>query len=234
VTTQEPGPALVSLVLPCRNQADHIGAVLARYLEALAPLGTPFELVVVPNASTDPTAEVVARLARDDARVRVVSIPEGGWGRAVRAGLDASQGTVLAYTNTARTDPALLPHFLRHHVEHGPCLVKARREARRAPLRAFGSGLYNLEARVCFGLRCRDVNGTPKVFPRAFYRAALPRASGDLLDLELMVHARRLRLPVVEVPVRGFRRHGGRSSTGLESAWGMYSGALKFWLTGAA
>jgi hypothetical protein len=49
-----------------------------------------------------------------------------------------------------------------------------------------------------------------------------------------MVHARRLRLPVVEVPVRGFHRHGGRSSTGLKSAWGMYSGALKFWLTGAA
>jgi glycosyltransferase involved in cell wall biosynthesis len=120
VTIQEPGPAVLSLVLPCRNQADHIGAILPRYLEVLAQLGTPFELVVVPNASTATTAEVVERLARDDARVRVVSIPEGGWGRAVRTGLDASQGTVLAYTNTARTDPALLPLFLRHHLGHGP------------------------------------------------------------------------------------------------------------------
>jgi hypothetical protein len=110
----------------------------------------------------------------------------------------------------------------------------ARREARRAPHRALGSGLYNLEARVCFGLRCRDVNGTPKVFSRALYRAAQPRATGDLLDLELMVQAYRLGVPVEEIPVRAIRRHGGRSSTNLASAWGMYSGALRFWLTGAA
>jgi glycosyltransferase involved in cell wall biosynthesis len=225
---------MVSLVLPCRNQADHIGAILPRYIEALEPTGAPFELVVVPNASTDATAEVVAGLARADGRIRVVANTDGGWGRSVRAGLDAARGATLAYTNTARTDPALIPVFLARHRDSGSCLVKARREARHAPLREFGSSLYNLEARVCFGLRCRDVNGTPKVFSRSLYQAARPRASGDLLDLELMVQAHRLGVPVEEVPVRGFRRHGGRSSTNLRSAWGMYSGALRLWLTGAA
>jgi hypothetical protein len=227
-------PELVSLVLPCRNQADHIGELLLRYLEALTTTGVPFELIVVPNASTDATAEVVSELASPEPRLRVVQNAEGGWGRSVRAGLDAARGDVLAYTNTARTDPAVLPGFLARYRDQGSCLVKARREARRAPLRSFGSTIYNIEARACFGLRCSDVNGTPKVFSREFYRAARPGADGDLLDLELMVQAHRLGVPIVEIPLRGFRRHGGRSSTTLRSAWGMYAGAIRLWLTGAA
>jgi glycosyltransferase involved in cell wall biosynthesis len=226
-------PGLVSLVLPCRNQADHIGEILLRYLEALAQTGAPFELVVVPNASADATAEVVSQLASCEPRLRVVENPDGGWGRSVRAGLDAARGEVLAYTNTARTDPAVLPTFLKRYRDQGPCLVKARREARRAPLRSLGSTLYNLEARACFGLRCSDVNGTPKVFSSELYRSARPSATGDLLDLELMVRAQRLRVPIEEISLRGFRRHGGRSSTTLKSAWGMYAGALRFWLSGA-
>jgi glycosyltransferase involved in cell wall biosynthesis len=220
-------PGLFSLVLPCRNQADHIGDLLPRYLDALTATGTPFELVVVPNASIDATAEVVLNLAAGEPRVRVVENPEGGWGRSVRAGLDESRGDVLGYTNTARTDPAVLAAFLERYRDQGSCLVKARREARRAPLRSLGSTLYNIESRVCFGLRCSD-------FSSSFYRAARPDATGDLFDLELVVRAHRLGLSIEEIPLQGFRRHGGRSSTTLMSAWGMYAGALRLWLSGTA
>jgi hypothetical protein len=218
---------LVSLVLPCRNQADHIGAVLARYVEPLETFGWPFELVVVPNGSRDDTGEVVRRLARSDSRLRVVSNPQGGWGLSVRMGLEAARGDVLAYTNTARTDPESIPTYLRQWAEAGPCLVKARREARNAPLREIGSALYNFEARLLFGIRCRDVNGTPKVFGRTFYEAAPLRESGDLVDLELMTWAVRHGLPIREVSVRGFQRHGGKSSTTLKTAFKLYAGALR-------
>jgi glycosyltransferase involved in cell wall biosynthesis len=224
-TTHE--PPVVSLVLPCRDQADHIGDLLPRYAAALGSLGLPFELVVVPNASADATEAVVRAAAAGDDRVRVAVNPSGGWGLSVRTGLAAARGSVLAYTNTARTDPSTVPGFVRLHLERGHCLVKARRAARRAPAREIGSLLYNLEARAVFGLRCGDVNGTPKVFSRALYASARLSEPGDLLDLELMVRAQRAGVPVVEVPVRGFRRHGGRSGTTLRSAWRMYRGALR-------
>lgn len=220
------GNDLVSLVLPCRNQADHIGRVLGGYLAALESLGRSFELVVVPNASTDGTREAVERIGESDPRVRVVENPLGGWGLSVRTGLAAARGAVLAYTNTARTDPATVPDFVRLYLKSGAGLVKARREARHAPLREIGSFLYNLEARLVFRVNCCDVNGTPKVFGRPLYESAALTADGDLLDLELMAHVARSRLRVVEVPVRGFKRHGGKSSTTLKSAWKMYAGAL--------
>jgi glycosyltransferase involved in cell wall biosynthesis len=219
----------LSVVLPCRNQGDHIGAVLPRYLAPLEALGLPFELVVVPNASTDNTQEVVANLARRDPRIRVVPNPLGGWGRAVLTGLDAAAGRILLYTNTARTDPAALPRFVRCYLDHAPCLVKARREQRKAPLRELGSRLYNLEGRLLFGIPVKDVNGTPKVFAREFYEELRLAETGDLLDLELMAQAAQRGTPVLEIPVQGFQRHGGRSSTTWRSAWRMYAGAFRLW-----
>jgi glycosyltransferase involved in cell wall biosynthesis len=219
----------LSLVLPCRNQADHIGQVLPRYLRPMETLHIPFELVVVPNASTDDTQSVVEALARTDERIKVVSNPAGGWGLSVRCGLEAASGTLLAYTNTARTDPELLPLFVRRFQSGGRCLVKARRKARQAPLRAAGSLLYNLEARLLLGIRCDDVNGTPKIFGRELYERINLSANGDLLDLELMSWAVRSGLRIEEIAVRGFHRHGGKSSTTWRSAWKMYTGAFHLW-----
>lgn len=219
-------PQLLSVILPCRNQADHIGSVLEGYLDSLSAGTLPFELVVVPNACTDKTVEVVGSLASRDKRIRVIENPKGGWGLSVRVGLQSAAGDLLCYTNTARTDPASLPAFVQQCIDQGPCLVKASRKKRAAPLREFGSMLYNLEALLIHGVKVHDVNGTPKVFSRDLY-IAIPLASdGDLLDLELMAKAARLGTRVIEIPTFGFSRHGGRSSTNLKSAWRMYAGAL--------
>ena len=71
------------------------------------------------------------------------------------------------------------------------------------------------------------MNGTPKVFPREVYEGLRLFSEGDLLDLELLAKAARRGVRVVELPVAGFRRHGGKSSTNLKTAFGLYVGALK-------
>ena len=217
-----------SIVLPCRNQADHLGRILDAYLRVLD--GTSFELIVVPNASADRTRDIAEDIAGRDARVRVVENPAGGWGASVRVGLDAARGSVLAYTNSARTDPTVVPALLERH--RPDRLVKLRRVQRQAPLREFGSWLYNGEARLLFGVRSADVNGTPKIFSADFYRGLRITSTGDLFDLELLHHAQHAGLTIDEVPVPGFRRHGGRSTTTLGSAWNMYMGAVRLrWAT---
>ncbi len=222
----ERNPAL-SVVLPCRNQAEHIGAVLESYFAPLDGTGLAWELVVVPNACTDETPAIVSRLAEREGRIVVVESARGGWGLSVRIGLEASRGEILCYTNSARTDPAQLPPLLHLYLDHRPCLAKARREQRSAPLRELGSWFFNLEGRLLFGVPGWDVNGTPKVFSRDIYARVALESAGDLLDLELVAKTIRLGLPVVERTVLGFRRHGGRSSTTLWSAAKLYAGALK-------
>ncbi len=220
-------PPFLSVVLPCRNQEDHIGSVLESYIEPLEAMGRPFELVVVPNACTDRTLEVVVGLARNESRISVVENEAGGWGLSVLTGLDAAQGEILCYANSARTNPATIPKLLRLYLESQPCIAKVRRINRNAIKRELGSWLYNLEGRLLFGVRARDVNGTPKILSRPLYRRLAPRSEGDLLDLELLASASRAGVRIVELSVEGFSRHGGESSTNLSSAWKMYLGALR-------
>ena len=220
-------PVYLSVILPCRNQADHIKEVLQRYRAPLDKIGKSYELVVVPNACTDNTFEVVAALAREDKHIAVAENPKGGWGLSVIVGLAAARGSVLCYTNSARTNPVHVPILLEEYLKNAPCLAKVRREKRAAPLREAGSWLYNLEARIFFGIKAADVNGTPKIFSRELYQKLGLFSPGDLLDMELLAKVTRLGLPVIEFPVEGFKRHGGKSSTNLGSAWRMYAGALQ-------
>ena len=216
-----------SVVLPCHNQADHIADVLRGYRAPMDAIGRPYELIVVPNACADHTETEVAAVALEDAAVRMVSSRRGGWGLAVRLGLEAACGEVLCYTNTARTLPTNIPPLLDVYLRHAPCVAKVRREKRQAPVRAVGSWLYNLEARLLFGSSTTDINGTPKILSRALYRDLNLRSEGDLIDLELIAKVTRRGISVLEVPVEGFQRHGGRSTTNLASAWKMYTGAVR-------
>jgi glycosyltransferase involved in cell wall biosynthesis len=217
----------LSVILPCRNQADHIGEVLASYRQPLSSIGRNYELVVVPNACTDNTFEIVQKLAAADASIRVVENPKGGWGLSVLTGLKAARGEVLCYTNSARTDPASIPVLLDLYLKNAPCLAKVRRENRGVFLRSFGSTLYNFEGRMLYGIKARDVNGTPKILSRELYEKAALFSAGDLLDMELLAKVTRLGIPVVELPTQGFKRHGGKSSTNFKSAWNMYVGAVQ-------
>jgi glycosyltransferase involved in cell wall biosynthesis len=220
----------LSLVLPVRNQADHIGPILERYLGALDGHGWSFELVVVPNACTDASPRIVSELAARDPRIRVVENPAGGWGLSVRTGLDAARGRLVGYTNSARTEPETIPALVQLLIENGGSLVKVSRHSRGDLTRQIGSLLYNLECDLFLRTRLRDVNGTPKLFARSLLDRVVLRSDGDLIDVELLAQCRPLGVPVIEVPRPGFKRHGGRSTTDFVSAFKMYAGVVGLWL----
>lgn len=218
----------LSIVLPCRNQADHIGEVLNRYVASLDAIGRPYEIVIVPNACTDRTPEIVSTLAKSDSRFRVIETTQGGWGRSVRTGLNGAVGEHLCYTNSARTNPDDVVALFQLYAQNRPCIAKVRRHRRGVFSRELGSWLYNLEGRVLFGINSGDINGTPKIFSRTLWEQLAVTSEQDLFDMELMAKASAQGVRLVEMPVYGFRRYGGKSSTTWRSAWAMYVGA--FWL----
>ncbi len=224
-----PGAPELSVVLPVRDQADHIARVIESYHHDFARHGFSYELVVVVNACRDTSLSICRELEARDRRVRVIENPAGGWGRSVRAGLAEARGQYVCYTNSARTRPATIPVLLEIARSRQLVVAKVRRTARGNRLRELGSALYNFECQLLLGVGGRDVNGTPKVFPRALLERLELVSDGDLVDAEFLVQCRRAGAPVVSVPQAGWRRHGGRSSTNWRSAWLMYTGAVKLW-----
>jgi glycosyltransferase involved in cell wall biosynthesis len=218
---------LASVILPCHNQADHLGEVVARYIAATADLPLRVEFVLVPNSCRDDTPQVCRALAERHDHVRVVEVGEPGWGRAVRAGLEQARGDLLCYTNSARTSTEMLVLSLLFASVHANAVIKANRRIRDNILRRLGSLLYNLECRMLFDLPEWDINGTPKVFPRSASTLLALERDDDLIDLEFVVRCRRGGHPILEVPLLATERHGGESTTSLGSAVRMYVGALR-------
>ena len=219
----------LSVVLPVFNQGPHISGIVRGYRDALQQLGIGFELILVPNGCTDNSVAVCQELGREDARIRTVEVAGSGWGRAVISGLAAATGDLLCYTNTARTSAQLLGRCVEAALADRSCVVKVTRIARRGS-RFWGSALYNMLGRLLLGLRGRDMNGTPKVFPGKFWALSGLSETGDLLDLEFMVCCKRLGYPVQELEAPWGGRQGGVSTTSLRSAARMYTGLLRFWL----
>jgi len=227
-------PALTSVVLPVHDQAGHVRTIVSEYVAALERSGIAWEIVLVPNACRDGSAKICTDLAAEHPQVRTVVLELGGWGRAVRGGLREARGDLLCYTNSARTTPEDLMLLLLYARTFPGVVVKANRKIRERWTRRLGSLLYNLECRTLFDLSSWDVNGTPKVFPRAFDELLGLTRDDDMIDAEFGWICRRAGYPMIEVPIFSSRRHGGRSTTTLRSAFRMYVGAYRLWRAAAA
>jgi glycosyltransferase involved in cell wall biosynthesis len=227
--TSSRSPGLISIVLPVHNQADHIERIVREYVQELGKVPAPYELLLIENASRDATLDVCRRLAGELPCVKVLIAGKGGWGRAVRLGLENAGGEVISYTNSARTSPQDLVICLLYAVAYGGLVVKANRKIRESWRRRLGSLLFNIECRTLFDLSNWDVNGTPKVFPRSFESLMQLRQIDDLIDTEFCIVCRQHDYPMIEVPIFSTRRHGGRSTTGYGSALRLYVGALRLW-----
>lgn len=219
----------ISIIVPAYNQADHIESVLSEYLVGLRRLNKKFELIVVPNNCRDATEAVCLRLAESNPELKVFSTPIGGWGHAVRFGLERARGELICYTNLARTKLEELLLMLVYAQVMPGSVVKANRKIRDNIKRRIGSLIYNLECRTLFDLSNWDVNGTPKIFPRECSKLFQLKEDGDLIDAEFCLICRRENYPMIEVPIFSTKRHGGRSTTKFGSAFKMYFGALRLW-----
>jgi succinoglycan biosynthesis protein ExoO len=80
--------------MPCYNRADSVRRAVE---SVLAQTYSDLELVVVDDASTDGTPEILSQIATKDARVRVVLRDHnGGPGAARNTGISAAQGEWIA------------------------------------------------------------------------------------------------------------------------------------------
>jgi Glycosyl transferase family 2 len=107
-----PVHASLSVIVPAHNEAASIRATVESIVDTLHREHVDYEVLVVDDASTDDTAQIIRSLGTENPRVRYhLSHNPRGFGFTVRAGLDVFRGDVVAIVmasvgRPSRTTPA--------------------------------------------------------------------------------------------------------------------------------
>jgi succinoglycan biosynthesis protein ExoA len=104
---------VVSAVVPCRNEKDHIEECVRSILAQEPPPGG-FELIVADGMSRDGTREILNRLAAEDPRLRIADNPAQITPCGMNVGIRAAKGRYIAIMG-AHTQYAT--NYLRRCVE---------------------------------------------------------------------------------------------------------------------
>jgi dolichyl-phosphate beta-glucosyltransferase len=204
-----PGDRRLSVVLPAYREADRIGDAVRSMDEELADIAANggLEIVVVDDGSADGTADAALAAGADQVVVLPVNRGKGG---AVRAGVLASRGRTVVFTDA---DLAYGPEGVRRildQVEDGWDVAigdrrhpETRTLSRPSRMRALGSRAINLLVFAVLLGSYRDTQCGLKGFRSDVARFIFGRARSDGFgfDIELLHLVERHQLSLIEVPV---------------------------------
>ncbi|MGC2620526.1 MAG: polyprenol monophosphomannose synthase [Acidobacteriaceae bacterium] len=220
------GTPQLALIIPTLREAGNIGPLLGRIRAALDPCGVAYEVIVVDDASCDGIDSIVAAMARDDARIRlVVRENQQGLAGAVVRGFAETDAELLAVMDAdLQHPPELLPRLFAE-LEAGADLVVGSRYACGGSLQGWKPARHWL-SRLAVGMtlplqragvRARDPMSGFFMVRRSCIDGLRFQESGFKILLEILSRGR-IR-SVVEVPFTFGRRRAGASKATLRVAF---------------
>ena len=148
----------VSVLVPAKDEAENLPEFLQRCAAALGPAPFTFEVVVVDDGSRDGTAEVLARLAREHAFLRVVRHrTQRGIAEALRSAGDRASGDIhVFYPADLQYLPEDVPALVAPILDGRADIVTGTKQGKYE--KAFVSRVYNVLCRWLFGVQVEDLN----------------------------------------------------------------------------
>jgi dolichyl-phosphate beta-glucosyltransferase len=228
----------LTLVLPAYNEAERIGPALDELFGYLgrrgaaardgapgaAELPSSIEVLVVDDGSSDDTTDIVEGRPEIHgtsygATLRVLRVPHGGKGAAVRAGMLAAGGEFVAFTDAdMATPPDQIPLLVAKLADHDVALG-SRIQPDGSDMRATQPGYRRLLGKAFHLLASFWVVGPVQDTQcgfKGFRREAAQdlfarqRVTSIVFDVELIYLARRRGYRLAIVPVRWYDKRGSR------------------------
>ncbi len=198
----------VSVVIPIFDEEGILSASVAGLREDLDRLGWPYEVVLSENGSRDRTLEVAREMESRLPDVRVISIGEPNYGRALREGIRAARGEFVICDEIDLCDGDFHRRALEILEQGAADLVIGSKATEgsddaRPRTRVVATQVYNALLRLTLGFHGTDTHGL-----KAFRRTALFDvveacvSDRDVFASELVIRAERSGLRIREIPVR--------------------------------
>ena len=212
--TTSPTPMSVSLVIPMYNEEESIEHAIDCAAAALEPFD--YEIIIVDDASTDRSAEIVRAEMAANPRLRLLQHEVNRkLGGALKTGYGAARKDVVVYMDADLPfDPEVIGKAMRAlRVTRADMIAGYRLDRTTEGFRrTVYSYLYNTLIGLLFGWPHRDVNFSFKLMRREVLEAVELRAEGSLIDAELIVKARNLGFVIQQLGLDYFPRSRGEST----------------------
>ena len=194
---------LLSVVIPCLNEAENIELCVTLALSAMALAGIAGEVIVADNGSDDGSAELA-----ESAGACVVHQPIRGYGSAYLAGFAAARGEFIVMADADLTyDFAEIPRFLAE-LQDGADMIVGDRMSNIHPgampwlHRYIGNPLLSRFLNLLFHTGVKDAHCGMRGFRRDRLELLGLRTTGMEFASEMIVRAAKEKLDIREISDR--------------------------------
>jgi glycosyltransferase involved in cell wall biosynthesis len=219
-SSQDAEVPLVSVVIPCLNEAENIESCVTAALEAIVRMGVHGEVVVADNNSEDDSA----RLA-EAAGARVVVEPRRGYGSAYLAGFAASRGRYIVMADADLTyDFKEIPRFVAE-LEAGAELVMGDRMDNIQPgampwlHQYIGNPILTGLLNLFFRTGINDAHCGMRALRRDVLARLDLRTTGMEFASEMVIRASKENLKIAEFPIEYHPRGGESKLSSFRDGW---------------
>jgi glycosyltransferase involved in cell wall biosynthesis len=200
-----PSAPEVSVVMPCLNEAETVGACIETASRAMRDHGIVGEIIVADNGSSDDSRAIARRLG-----AVVVDVEPKGYGNAMMAGIAAARGTFVIMGDADDSyDFGAVPEFV-EKLRGGFDLVQGCRlpsgggtvlPGAMPWLHRWGNPMLSILAHRMFRATVHDVYCGMRGFTKRFYQRLDQRCTGMEFATEMIIKASLFGGRVAEVPI---------------------------------
>ncbi len=181
----------VSFVFPMFNERDNIEMTISRAKKLAVELAGEYEIVIVDDASTDGSGDLVDELSKSDPTIRSIRLAKNmKFGGALNEGLKAAKCDAVIYTDSdfpAKEDDIKNAFKLLDSCDVVTAYSLVIKDS--SIKRIIMSRVYNFLVRMLFGLKLHDINSGLKIYKRSALKQTGYRSRSPFIDVEVFVEA---------------------------------------------
>ena len=230
----------LSIVIPAFDEQARLPRTVLETIRWCTARELAFEIIISDDGSRDQTLALARLFEESDVRIRALACPHMGKGAAVRLGVLNAKGEAILFMDADGATP--LDEILKlkaaldggNHVAIGSRVAQVDNEVvvRASAHRRIIGRIFALFVNILAVEGIGDTQCGFKMFKRSAAQAIFTRQklAGFAFDVEILYIARRLRFPIVEVPVNWVAQPGSKVNIVTDSAKMLWDIAQVRWL----
>jgi len=211
---------MFTIIIPVYNEEHIIEANLKKISSYLG--NRQYEIIVANNGSTDRTLAIAKKLARNQKRIKVISVENKAPGLAFKNAAKTAKGSILISQDMdLSTDLRFIDQAL-HLLKSNDLVVGSKRMGRqeRSFLRKLPSEIFIFLTKTLLGLEYDDYSMAAKAYKRDFVLKHIDRLDdGTSYVVELIYFAKKAGQKIADIPVDCFDKRQSKFNIVNESIY---------------